>query len=305
MTVPFITEPGIYGMTDVEYHADPVLGGSLSSTGARTLATRTPAHFHYERRHGRPDKGEFDFGRAAHARVLGKGGDIVVILGSGKDKNAWVTKETKAAVARARAAGKTPIRLRDNQIINEMADALRAHTLAGPLFGPDRGRAEQVVVWFDEIFEVWRRAMLDWHTWLPDGRLCIVDYKSTRNASPASFGKAVADYGYHQQDPWYCDGAIATGLAGDLPPAFLFVCQEKDPPYAVSVNELTEADREWGRLDNRRALQLYRDCSRAGQWPAYGDDVNPVCMPVWAIRQREAAYDRGAYDLIDAKDIPA
>lgn len=177
LLIDSITEPGWYEMTDVEYHADPVKGGSLSSTGARTLATKTPAHFDWERRHGRPDKAELDFGRVAHARVLGKGSDIVVVLGTGKDKNAWNTNESKANVARARATGKNPIKLRDNQAINEMADRLREHPIAGPLLARP-GRHEQVGVWRDPETGVWCRLMADF---LPDvgaaDRLLVIDYK--------------------------------------------------------------------------------------------------------------------------------
>ena len=35
MTAPGITEPGVYDIPATAYHRDPVVGGSLSSTGAR------------------------------------------------------------------------------------------------------------------------------------------------------------------------------------------------------------------------------------------------------------------------------
>jgi hypothetical protein len=44
-----ITKPGIYpGVPDEVYHADPVEGGSLSSTGARKILD-CPAKFKWER----------------------------------------------------------------------------------------------------------------------------------------------------------------------------------------------------------------------------------------------------------------
>ena len=62
-----LTEPGQYGgVTPEVYHADPVFGGSLSSSGARALLPPScPALFRHKQLHGEPPKAEFDFGHAA------------------------------------------------------------------------------------------------------------------------------------------------------------------------------------------------------------------------------------------------
>ena len=51
-----ITEPGVYEMPAEEYHADPVEGGSLSSTGARRLLEMAPARWRYEQAHPSPPR---------------------------------------------------------------------------------------------------------------------------------------------------------------------------------------------------------------------------------------------------------
>jgi hypothetical protein len=94
-----------------------------------------------------------------------------------------------------------------------MAAALREHPVARALFDPDRGRPEQTLIWRDKRTGVMRRARLDW---LPDpgaGRLIIPDYKTCASAEPAALARAVAAYGYHQQDDWYRAGARALDLA--------------------------------------------------------------------------------------------
>jgi hypothetical protein len=290
MSTPFITEPGIYEMTEVEYHADPVVGGSLSSTGARTLATRTPAHFHYERHHGRPDKPDLDYGRVAHARVLGRGTDVVVVVGTGKDKNAWRTDVDKAAVAKARAAGKTPIKMRENQVINEMAAAIREHSTAGPLLAR-AGRHESVWVWQDPATGVWCRVMADFIPDVPDGaRRIVVDYKTTVDASPVGFAKSMANYGYDQQADWYSAGVQALDPR-DEHPQFVLIAQEKTPPYLVTVGYPDEQALARGHHRNRRALELYRHCSAAGTWPGYSVDPVELRLPAWAAREFEAEQD--------------
>ena len=73
-----ITKAGIVdGMTDAEYHGDPVAAGSISSSGARTLL-KSPALYQWERAH-RVEKTTYDVGHAVHAAVLGVGADVVLL----------------------------------------------------------------------------------------------------------------------------------------------------------------------------------------------------------------------------------
>ena len=59
-----ITEPGIYEMTNEEYHSHRY---ALSSSGARKLLPPScPAIFRYEQDHPQPPKKVFDIGSAAH-----------------------------------------------------------------------------------------------------------------------------------------------------------------------------------------------------------------------------------------------
>lgn len=300
-----VTAPGIYDdMPASEYHADPVPGGSLSSSGARQLLPPScPAKYRWSREHPQPHKQVFDLGHAAHAAILGVGEPVEVLDEKFANYN---TKAAQQARDEAYAAGKTPLLVKERDQVAAMEAALRAHPIAGPLFEPGTFAAEQCLFWFDDEFGVWRRAMLDAHTRLDDGRLLIVDYKTTRSAEPEQVAKSIADYGYHQQDPWYCDAAVATGLADSLDDvAFVFVFQEKDPPHLITVTEVQPNDRSWGRLDNRRALRIFADCQATGLWPGYADDVIPVGLPTWTTRLKEQAYDRGVYNAALPKDIPA
>jgi hypothetical protein len=293
-----VTEPGIYNLTDAEYHADPVLGGSLSSTGARTLITSSPARFHWDRTHGRADTRVFDHGRAAHRKVLGAGGDVVVIEGTGKDPNAWNTNATKDAVAEARAAGLTPIRPADAVTVAAMADALRAHPIAGPLLARP-GRAEQSFVGRDPESGVMCRVRVDWLPDVPDtGRLLVVDYKTTTDASQHGFAASMANYGYHQQGPFYCDVLSWLDLDHGHQPLFVLVAQEKDPPYLVTVNTLTERAIEWGRVLNRKARDIYHRCTVTGEWPGYHAGITELDLPGWQVARYEAALDAGLFDPI-------
>ncbi|MFD7416834.1 PD-(D/E)XK nuclease-like domain-containing protein [Kitasatospora purpeofusca] len=275
---PIVDRPGIYEMTNEQYHADPVPGGSLSSTGARRLlAPSCPARYKYERDHGRAPKRHFDIGHAAHKLVLGTGPELALI-----DADEWRTAKVKAAVVEARERGAVPLKPAEWEQVHAMAEAIRQHPVASVLFAPGRGRPEQALFWWDQQSRVIRRAMFDW---LPDrgaDRLVVPDYKTTTAADLESIAKAVEKYGYHQQGAWYLDGAKALGLHGGVEPAFVFVVQEKAAPYLVTVVELDVVALRIGQARNRRALEIYRECTDSGRWPGYSDDVELIALPAWA-----------------------
>jgi hypothetical protein len=169
-----------------------------------------------------------------------------------------------------------------------MAEAVRQHPIAGPLFAPAAGRAEVSLFWEDRVTAVRRRARLDWLRTPETGRRLIVpDYKTTVDASPRGIEKSVGNLNYHQQAAWYLDAVHACGLAPDGA-AFIFVLQEKTAPYVVTVAELTPDALRKGAARNRAALDIYRDCLASGIWPGYSDGVEHISLPVWAdIRDEE------------------
>lgn len=278
-----ITEPGVYTMPEADYHADPVPGGSLSCSGAKKLLA-CPARFAYDREHPPAPTSAMELGTAAHRLVLGTGAPIVVI-----EADDWRTKAAKEAAAAARGAGAVPLLAAEHAQVQAMAAALRTHPIAAALFDPERGDPEQSLFWTDDRTGVWLRSRLDWlPRWRPSGRLIIGDYKTAVSASPDALAKAVVNFGYHQQAAFYCDGAAALGLADD--PAFLFVAQEKAPPYLVTVFELDSVALAAGRARNRQAIERYRDCTESGVWPGYSgrpDDIELISLPSWATPRTE------------------
>lgn len=272
-----ITEPGIYEMDAETYHADPVIGGSLSSTGARRLLPPScPALYRHERDHGTAPKRHYDLGHAAHKLVLGAGPHLEVI-----DADNYKTKAAQAQRDEAHACGDVPLLRHEYDQVQAMAAALRANRLAAALFDPDRGTPEVSLIWHDDPTGVMRRARLDWRPYESRRRLIVPDYKTCASAEPEAFAKAAYQHGYHQQARWYLDAAQALGLAGP-DAAFVFVAQEKNPPYLVTVIELDDTALRIGDIRNRRALNLYAECTASGHWPAYHEGVALVALPRWA-----------------------
>lgn len=275
-----IQQPGVYSIPAEAYHADPVPGGSLSSTGARKLLPPScPALFKHWRDHGQPPKAEFDFGHAAHCLVLGEGPELVVV-----DRDRWDTKEVKAEVAAIRERGAVPLKRADYDHVVAMAKALREHPFAGKLFEPGSGRAEQTLVWRDGPTGVMCRALLDWLPEPTGGRFLLRDYKSGRSAAPDRLGRTIADFGYHVQLRFYLAGCQTLGLAGEDAEALLVV-QETTAPYLVTVSQPDRTAMRLGAIRVREALRLYAQCTRENRWPGYADEVVVTELPPWETRE--------------------
>jgi hypothetical protein len=273
-----ITTAGVYDIPAEVYHADPVPWGSLSSTGARKLLPPSvPAKFEHDRRNPRVPTRTFNLGSAAHRVVLGAGADLVDVPFPNYRKDA--AQEIRDA---SWAAGNIPVLPDERAQVDTMVGVLRGHMLAGALLEPGSFHPERTMVWEDQATGVWCRAMADA---LKRGntRWVIVDYKTCDQADPYSVSRSVARYGYHQQDAWYREGAVATGIDDD--PGFVFVFQEKAPPYLVDVVYLDSEALEVGRARNRRAREIFRDCTEAGLWPEYPMEVTRVSLPRWAARE--------------------
>lgn len=271
-----ITEPGLYVMTNDQYHADPVPAGSLSSSGAKKLMSKTPAHFKWEQEHP-VHKDVFDFGTAAHSMVLeGDSSGIVVIDVAEKRGKVW----TEPA-AKAEAEGKIPLKLSEWQQVQAMAEKIKDHPEASMLLSD--GKPELSGFWRHDT-GIWLRARFDW---LPNHRgpgLILSDYKTGVSADPSKFAKACADFGYHQQAAWYIDAAVALGLSPN--PSFAFIVQEKTAPYLVNVIELDTKAIELGRAQNEKAIRLYQQCMATNHWPGYPLS-EPIALPRWAEYQIE------------------
>ncbi|PXY27404.1 PD-(D/E)XK nuclease-like domain-containing protein [Prauserella muralis] len=293
-----ITEPGVYDLPDAVYHADPVPGKSLSSTGARLLLPPScPAKFKWRRDNPAPPKREFDLGHAAHKLVLGAGPGVAVIHDKLLASNgAASTKAAKEFIAEARAEGMAVLKEDEWAVVEEMAAKLREHPTASRLLSPERGRTEQSLFWTDRITGVACRARLDHLPHPTDRRMILTDYKTAASAAPSKIERAIADHGYNQQLDWYREGILALGLARDV--ACLLVVQEKEPPYVVTVVEPTVSSMQWGQVLNQHARRVYARCVETGHWPGYTDDIAYLPLPAYTERDLEQRREAGEFDIL-------
>jgi PDDEXK-like uncharacterized protein DUF3799 len=270
-----LTEPGIYDIPEAAYHADPVAGGSLSSTIARKILA-CPALAKHALEH--PEfKDAWDLGSVVHHKVLGKGPELVEV-----DAPNWNGKAAQEARTKARARGAVALLAADMRKAEAMTKAVLDHPLAGPLFQPGTGTPERTVIWQDPDTGAWCRAMLDWFPNPALTRPIGVDLKSTHDPAPAAIARHIANFGYHQQEDFYRRGAATVPGLEDA--GFVFVFAGTAPPHIVTVVELDDDALEEGWRRNQKALRLWVECRSTGVWPAYSDDIVSISLPRWTPR---------------------
>jgi exodeoxyribonuclease VIII len=160
-----------------------------------------------------------------------------------------------------------------------MRDSVMAHPIARQLMEMD-GPIEQSHFWHDEETGELCRCRPDKSIPALD---CIVDVKTTADASKHAFGRSIQEYRYYVQDPFYCDGYAKT-VAPCQQFLFLTVSTTRDRArYPVHIYSLPEIQREIGRGEYRQDLRVYAECRATSQW----DGVEEASLPDWFMRQFE------------------
>lgn len=294
---------GIYdGLPAAVYHADPCIEPSLSSGLLRTLLERGPMHARYG--HPRMNSAaaprgvtEFqDAGSAIHRLLLRTGSPILAI-----DRPDFRTKAAKAARNRARAAGRIPILLHDMPRLAACAVAAREQIAAIPdvsaHFAPG-GVAERTLIWKDEEFGIWCRALIDWTPAQP--RAPLYDIKTTAtDASPEGWSRRLINAGYALQAAFYLRGARALGME---PTEFRFLPIECDPPHGLSVVGLAPDLLGLAEQRMRRGMRAWAEAIRTDDWPSYPRRVCYATAPIWLMEAwgYEQARDAAAHDPVNA-----
>lgn len=304
-----ITQPGIFDMPDDVYHSDPCFMPSLSSSGAKTILNKSPYHYWYEREHGQSDTGAFHFGRAAHMAMLEpeRFAQTYHITPEGFSRHhhkKW-EKELAELVA-AEAAGAIELKAKDAETVETMAAAMAEHRdILGQFFAAPK---EQSAFWFDETFKIWRRCRFDFMA-NPGGRI-FVDYKTVeprgqKGIDDAFLLRQVLDYGYHQQAAWYLDGIEALGLCDhEAGPAFIFLFQEKKPPYAMRLVQLPDSAIDMGRVMNAKAMDMFARGVETNVWPSYDREVLQLPWPQYLEDRFDRDTSEGHFELTFRMQAP-
>lgn len=276
MTTTPITHPVLIGgMSDADYHGDPVPGGSLSSTFARLLTDNVPAKA-FELRTKKPTRA-MDLGKAAHTHALGTGPTLLTWQHDGRTK---AGKAERAAYADEIAAEVTvAVTAEQREQIEGMAAALTSDERIAKIL---RESAAEVSGFVQEG-DVWLRARFD-----VLGDRAAYDYKTTTtDASRRGFSKSMGSFGYHQQGDFYQRVLQALGHpAGAVP--LRFIVQETTPPYLVQIHVPDAWALDVAHQLNDRAIRVYAEAKASGVWPGYERlTAEPTPLPAFYFHDHE------------------
>lgn len=136
---------------------------------------------------------------------------------------------------------------------------------------------------------------------IPHQQKFFLDPKTAISAWPDEFAKSVDKFGYHYQAGGYClisellvdhpDPIIAQQAAelGFPKEEFLFLVQEKRPPFLAKVYSLPKDWIKLGRIRFLDACRSIADVASTGKWPGYGNGayegatgpVEELAPPFW------------------------
>lgn len=274
-----IRENGQYQIPLDVYHTQLCDAPSISSSGLRTIYTKSPADFWCysdlnANRFARPRSDAFDFGKAAHALLLGDEdweGNYVI---RPDEWSNWQSGEAREWRDMMWNAGMTIVTPEDLEHIKYMSDSLNNHSLVGPLFD---GEAEQSLIWKDKT-GVWLKSRIDMLPVTSDQ----ADLKTTMDASKRAVFRDIRKHEYAMQIALSDVGSEVVLGKSFLSSVLVFI--QKTPPYHVTPIEISAANILYGKLKLRKAINLFADCLESGDWPGPVEGI-----PVYEISDNEEA----------------
>jgi exodeoxyribonuclease VIII len=254
-------------------------GPGISKSGLDSIAANP---FIYYARHldpkrpAAPARGGQLEGSLAHCAILEpEEFDARYVVGPALNRNTKAWKEFVESESR--------IAIQPDQYETAMRQAESVRRLPEIAESLRNGRAEVSAYWNDPITGELCRCRPDWAQDVGTAQTILLDVKTCGDASPEDFRRQIARKRYHVQHAFYTDGyGIASGREVL---AFVFVAVESEWPYAANALMLDEAGIEQGRKDYRRNLDTYAQCRRSGEWPGYGNEIQIINLPAWAITE--------------------
>ena len=266
-------EPGVFaGLTFDQYAAIDAVNASVLKP-----FRRSPAHALNKMIAPDPPSRALVIGQALHSRLFDDNWHNDYTVAPKIDRR---TKKGKAQWAEFEdnAEGKIILTSDEHTDVCEWSNSVMSQGGDATQLIKAKGHNELTVVWEDPKTQLMCKARLDrvvqWNEWT-----CVVDVKTTTDASYWSFEKAVHQYGYHESASWYLDGLNAHHQRDRK---YIFIVIEKTTlPHGANVTQfqLEQDALDQGRRNMRRYLNLYAKCRMEQKWPGYSDKLEAISIP--------------------------
>lgn len=187
------------------------------------------------------------------------------------------SKEDKELRDNAIAEDKHLVGFDDVCLSRDMDEAIKKHLGANTLLKTIEGDSEVSAFWVDKETGVQCKGRFDFLT--KNG--CIVDLKTTTDASYDEFKHSITKFKYYRQAAMYID-AYET-ITGKKALGFIIVAVEKTAPYGVACFKIDEAAIEQGRREYKALLHKYKVFKDNEDFHGYSQIVQDVGISRWAL----------------------
>ena len=243
-------------MTEKEYRSHPAI-----SRSELWRIRESPEKFLWYKEHPLPPTDALVFGQVYHALLLEP--EMFLQRFTEMPELNLRTKEGRnqrdALTAFCEQQGITLVSHDQVELARKMVEKCRSDADVMALLD---GAHEQEFFWTDELTGEECKCRVDCLTDV-DGKVTIVDAKSTTNAMTHNFVRDLYRLGYFFQAGMYCTG-VKQCLGLDYLPRFIFVAQEKSAPYAINRIELPEDVIQLGVDKFREYIGIYHECKETG-----------------------------------------
>lgn len=269
---------------------------------------RSPAHY-YEARFNAQERKEtkaLRFGKLFHFAVLEphlfQSKAVIVPKFEGFTKDGKLStqsgeaREKKKAWFAALTSGSIICEQDELDALLRMCDKILGHPLCRQLLS--EGVKETTLVWQDEVFGVDCKIRPDF---IAEKGFCC-DLKSVEDASPDAFWPLVKKYRWDLSAAHYIAGGRATKTF--RPDGYFFIAVEKSPPHEIAVYSAGTSILFAGDNYRERAMKIYSDCLKKGEWPGYGHESQTLEYPPGYVDwiQREFEEEQELPDFL--KEVP-
>lgn len=268
----------------------------VSNTGLVIVETRSLLHYKYWVEHPEYDRDTAAkrFGKAYHCAILepDQFHKRYTVLDEDAPNRPSLRQRNAAKPSPATvkaiaywdtlmASGKLVMPAEDYDTALRMAEVFRADPIAGQLL---RGSRREVTLrWTEDIvlpdgstYPLKHKARVDIDI---EDIAWAADPKTTMNAHPESFARDVFTMRMHMQHAQYCAGYAACGRPLK---DFVFLPQEKTPPYVVQPYRIDAAAEERGFVLRERAQKKVAGALATGRWTGYRDGISELILPAFA-----------------------
>lgn len=153
-----------------------------------------------------------------------------------------------------------------------MRDALKKHPIVQEIFESCPERERPVFATYNGLP---LKALLDGAGYDNSGNRIIFDLKSTVDASPEGFARAVSRQKYTLQLALY-SAVLSLAEEREQRPSWLWIAVENKAPYNVAIYTPTPQHYDLGEQQLNYCTSLVKKCRETGEWPGYFSGIQEV-----------------------------